>query len=88
MTSMQEQASASRDNLELFPICAKCNKLVDRIVRREDINMDALVFEAHCHGEVDRTIITGVDEMEWGPYDLSRGVAFRDDATKRIDVIC
>ncbi len=35
------------------PICAVCNKSVDRIESMFDLNRDATFFRVYCHGEME-----------------------------------
>ena len=65
-----------------LPLCAVCNKPVDKLVSWVDSNRDTLVFIAFCHGEQERCELGAFDVVAAGRhFKLQRGVAF---GTKRL----
>lgn len=44
-----------------LPGCAVCGRTVDRLVRLEKPDTLEIVFEAHCHGQIDRVVFP----VEW-----------------------
>ena len=41
-----------------LPICDVCNKPVEYMDARNDINFDAQIFRVKCHGEVQEVALT------------------------------
>ena len=66
--------------MPLLPICAVCGREVERLIEWPRPDRDAVVFEAICHGEIEKTEIRAIDmEMAHpnaGGALLSPGVAF------------
>lgn len=58
-----------------LPFCEKCQKEVDRLEMRDDIENDARQYDVYCHGETERTIIPW--KMYMDMTSISVGVAFR-----------
>jgi hypothetical protein len=42
------------------PICDVCNKPVEFMEERDDINFDARIFRVRCHGETEEAILTAL----------------------------
>jgi hypothetical protein len=47
-----------------FPICDVCNKPVDYMDERNDINFDARIFRVKCHGEVEEVALTALTMLD------------------------
>lgn len=41
----------------ILPICAVCNKPVEKMDRREDRKNQTITFTVHCHGEEEHCIL-------------------------------
>ena len=54
--------------------CAKCNKLVDKMITHYNLNNDTRVYTVFCHGEHETTTITALDML--GIDSISGGLAF------------
>lgn len=57
--------------------CAKCNKLVDKMIAHYNLNNDTRVYTVVCHGEHETTTLTAKDMME--AHSISGGMAFVDN---------
>ena len=55
--------SRDRPIFEL-PICDVCNKLVEYMDGRNDINFDARIFRVKCHGEVQEVLLTAATMLD------------------------
>lgn len=40
-----------------MPVCAVCNKPVDKVESMYDPNYDGKIFRVHCHGKVEQQIL-------------------------------
>lgn len=47
-----------------LPICDVCNKPVEYMDWRNDINFDAQIFKAQCHGEVQEVALSAVTMID------------------------
>jgi uncharacterized Fe-S cluster-containing MiaB family protein len=54
--------------------CAKCNKLVDKMITHYNLNNDTRVYTVVCHGEHETTTLTALDMLE--AHSISGGMAF------------
>jgi hypothetical protein len=61
--------------LRAKPVCAICQKPVDRVHEEEDAVLDRWILTAYCHGERERVVLSFTDVSN-GP--ISFGVAFSD----------
>lgn len=62
--------------LTTVPMCARCNKPVDRLIEVEDETFNRLIFIAACHGDRERIIITHDELLAMGGGSLQFGRAF------------
>lgn len=46
------------------PICAVCNKRVDKFEQLQDFRGDGLIFAAHCHGQSEHMSINRIDLLK------------------------
>lgn len=60
----------------LVPLCAKCNKPVDYIIKDQDRMRDAVRYKVGCHGAEESMILTGIDMMECRK--IESGIAFKN----------
>lgn len=58
-----------------LPVCAVCNRFVDKLTSYTDERRRERVIVAHCHGETE-TVTFGECELADGPVSLAPGVAF------------
>lgn len=61
------------------PMCAKCGRPVDNFVRVDNYNGLDILFEAHCHGEVQKVILPHWVMANAGPNGIQLATAFADD---------
>ena len=47
-----------------LPICDVCNKPVEYMDARNDINFDAQIFRVKCHGEVQEVALTALTMID------------------------
>ena len=47
-----------------LPICDVCNKPVEYMDGRNDINFDARIFKVKCHGEVQEVALTAATMLD------------------------
>lgn len=47
-----------------LPICDVCNKPVEYMDERHDINFDARIFRVKCHGEVQEVVLSAVTMID------------------------
>lgn len=47
-----------------LPICDVCNKPVEYMDGRNDINFDARIFKVKCHGEVQEVALTALTMLD------------------------
>jgi hypothetical protein len=47
-----------------LPICDVCNKPVEHMDGRNDINFDARIFRVKCHGEVQEVLLTAATMLD------------------------
>lgn len=47
-----------------FPICDVCNKPVEEMDVRNDINFDVQIFKVKCHGEVQEVMVTTLTMLD------------------------
>ena len=47
-----------------LPICDVCNKPVEYMDARNDINFDARIFRVKCHGEVQEVALTALTMID------------------------
>ena len=47
-----------------LPICDVCNKPVEYMDGRNDINFDARIFRVKCHGEVQEVALSAVTMID------------------------
>lgn len=66
-------------NLPL-PICAVCNRPVEKMVWYSLFSKPGLRFIAHCHGETDSTDVFMNDLVHVTQTDMRPGLAFKDRA--------
>jgi hypothetical protein len=62
--------------LHNVPLCAVCNKPVERMESEYDINMDQKRFRVYCHGQTEDAFLNGMDI--WNVYSIRMGQAFVD----------
>ena len=56
-----------------LPICDVCNKPVEYMDGRNDINFDARIFRVKCHGEVQEVTLSAVTMID---CEVTAGRAF------------
>ena len=71
-------AKLSQPIFEL-PICDVCNKPVEYMDGRNDINFDARIFRVKCHGEVQEVALTALTMLD---CEITVGRAFVRDKLK------
>lgn len=59
-----------------LPTCAICRRPVDRVEHYKDPESRSLIFEAHCHGEIQRAKISHDELLEMQPVEIWFGTAF------------
>ena len=47
-----------------MPICAVCDKPVDKVESMYDPNYDGKIFRVHCHGKVEQQILGAYTMMD------------------------
>ena len=66
--------------LQGLPICAVCNKPVERMESQYDINSYQKRFRVYCHGQTEEAFIN--DEDIWNADSIRMGQAFIDKLTQ------
>lgn len=67
--------------------CAVCNRPVDRLEVYRDECRCVYVYEAHCHGGIDTTVLTDRQLVEFGPaFQITGGLAFTSKRIGKDDV--
>jgi len=62
-----------------MPICDVCNKPVEYMDRRDDINFDAKTYTVSCHGEIEKVSLSALVMMT---CDIFVGRAFVKERLK------
>ena len=57
-----------------FPICAICDKPVDKVESMFLPEYDGKIFKVYCHGEVEKQILSAITMM--GAKEITFGKAF------------
>jgi len=72
----------SREDLDTWwPTCAVCRRQVESLTRTHDPMRLVTVFEARCHGQVERTEIADVTMVNLRKGAITAGFAFSKEAT-------
>ena len=58
------------------PMCAVCNKRVDRMESEYDINTYQKRFRVYCHGQIEEALLSDMDI--WNADSIRMGQAFID----------
>ena len=58
------------------PLCAVCNKPVERMESLYDINKYQKVFRVFCHGQIEEVLLSDMDI--WNADSIRKGQAFID----------
>ena len=66
-----------------MPVCAVCNKPVDRVESMYDPNYDGKIFRVHCHGKVEQQILGAYTMMD--AKQITFGKAFDAPALERLN---
>ena len=66
--------------LEGVPLCAVCNKPVERMDSMYDINKNQKRFRVYCHGQIEEAFLNDIDI--WNTDSIRMGQAFVDKLTQ------
>ena len=66
--------------LEGVPLCAVCNKPVERMDSMYDINKNQKQFRVYCHGQIEEAFLNDMDI--WNTDSIRMGQAFVDKLTQ------
>ena len=66
--------------LEGVPLCAVCNKPVERMDSMYDINKNQKRFRVYCHGQIEEAFLNDMDI--WNTDSIRMGQAFVDKLTQ------
>ena len=59
-----------------MPMCVKCGRVVDRLTQERDLQGEAIIFKAYCHGVVEETWLSQTILVEGDIVALRQGKAF------------
>ena len=63
-------------SLQGLPLCAVCNKPVERMESEYDINASQKRFRVYCHGQTEEAFLNDMDI--WNADSIRMGQAFMD----------
>jgi hypothetical protein len=65
-----------------LPVCAVCNKPVDKVISMYDPNYDGKLFRVYCHGQVEEQLLSALTMLD--STEITFGTAFRLQPAPRL----
>jgi hypothetical protein len=69
---------------EVLPICAVCNKPVNKVISMYDPNFFGKLFRVYCHGKVEEQMLSDMTVAD--STEITFGTAFELQPTLRLSV--